>query len=273
MTNILILLLNLSSLSNSVVQPVVDALNIQIHRDFSPAWGIDATVQFAANASGWTVRIEDRYEEAGVLGYHDVSAGIPFARVFQAEAAKFNRAWSSALSHEILEMLANPYLNTFHSALANSESSWPDPFVRFYLREVTDPIEHDLYSYKINGVTVSDFVFPSWFGGVGPYDFTRSISNAWQIMPKSHATVYDSWYGQGWRDIFSPAPNTVAALKSVAVKDGADVVVTWNAGKLLGSNAPGGLWREFDDQSIPHNVIGPTGKQFFKTGPLFDRAL
>jgi hypothetical protein len=61
--------------------------------------------------------------------------------------------WSRGWSHEIVETLVDPDL-TNRWALG--------------LREVGDPVEN--VTYSLDGVQVSDFVFPSYFGGSGPYD-------------------------------------------------------------------------------------------------------
>jgi hypothetical protein len=80
-------------------------------------------------------------------------AGDPYAIVDTGALPYVD--WSHALSHEILEMLADP-TDEIHAT----------PYV---LREVCDPVEG--LSYQLVGVAVSDFVFPSYFaGGSGPYD-------------------------------------------------------------------------------------------------------
>jgi hypothetical protein len=43
-------------------------------------------------------------------------------------------------------------------------SAYQDPTGVFWAGEVCDPVEHDEYAYAIDGVLVSDFVTPRWFG-------------------------------------------------------------------------------------------------------------
>ena len=66
--------------------------------------------------------------------------------------------WTVVLSHEILEMLADPYIVTAPRYAGST------------LVEVCDPVE--FVPYTIDGVAVSDFVLPSWFQprSQGPFD-------------------------------------------------------------------------------------------------------
>jgi len=49
MADIKIAVVNASTVvKDSAVKPVVDALQIQVHRDFAPAWGVDADLRIAA---------------------------------------------------------------------------------------------------------------------------------------------------------------------------------------------------------------------------------
>jgi len=57
------------------------------------------------------------------------------------------------LSHELLEMLADPWINW--CATGNDS--------KIYALEVCDAVEADDLGYDIDGVRVSDFVTPAWF--------------------------------------------------------------------------------------------------------------
>jgi hypothetical protein len=82
------------------------------------------------------------------------------------------------LSHELMEMLANPFCAAVRS-----------PYGRI-MREVVDPV-HALAYYipvTVDGINyeveVNDFVLPSWFGGqTGPYDYMGELNAAWQLGP------------------------------------------------------------------------------------------
>ncbi len=81
--------------ADSDVQAVVPALETQVHRDFCPAWGIDADLVFVAKdqpppAGSWRLAILDNSDQAGAPGYHDVTCdGLPLGRVFAGTDAQY----------------------------------------------------------------------------------------------------------------------------------------------------------------------------------------
>lgn len=148
-----------SAASTAEVSAAVAAIQIQISRDFLPRWGsligidqVSLEVADAAPAGAWSVAIEDHADIGGDLGYH-LDDGIPAARVFAADALRYGVSLSATLSHELLEMLADPLTTR---TLARGAA-------RFAL-EVCDPVEDDALGYRIAGVLVSDFILPGYFG-------------------------------------------------------------------------------------------------------------
>ncbi|PYT96210.1 MAG: hypothetical protein DMG38_24650 [Acidobacteria bacterium] len=104
-------------LTDNDVHPVVDALQKQVDNDFGPAWGVDAKLNFvpqggAPPAGSWWLLMLDDSDQAGALGYHDLtSKGLPLGKVFAATDLKFGANWRVTTSHELLEMLADPNIN------------------------------------------------------------------------------------------------------------------------------------------------------------------
>ena len=96
------------------VRPVVDALQRQVSNDFLAAWGVDARLTFVPTSSmpppgTWWLSILDDSDQAGALGYHDLTPdGLPLGKVFAATDLKYGSQWSVTASHELLEMLADP---------------------------------------------------------------------------------------------------------------------------------------------------------------------
>ena len=105
-------------LKDADVQPVVAALQKQAHSDFCPAWDLALpTVVFVPQgqvppAGAWQLLILDNSDQAGALGYHDLTAeGLPLGKVFAKDDIDAKTSWTNTASHELLEMLADPWLN------------------------------------------------------------------------------------------------------------------------------------------------------------------
>lgn len=132
----------------------------QVSRDFASAWGIDAKLHLLEKGSAmpggfWQLNVFDDAEGAGFLGYHETTAkGLPLGKVFAKTTMDYNGLWTVTFSHELLEMLLDPYINL---TVADSATR------RSYSFEACDAVEADDLGYKINGVQVSDFLLPSYF--------------------------------------------------------------------------------------------------------------
>lgn len=151
-------LVNLSSRAITLdeLSGVAAALQIQCDRDFTPLWGVTAVV--VAFDSGekipstyWPLRLLDK--PSGGLGIHLDNRHHPYAEIMATPD------WSVTASHEMVEMLADPYGDRFVSAPDIDPHS--DHHRVNYLVEIADPCE--MYDYSINGVAVSDFVTPEYY--------------------------------------------------------------------------------------------------------------
>lgn len=106
-----------TSVADADVEAAVSALQTQVHRDFAPAWGVDADLHFVAAgskppvSSWWLVFLDDS-DQPGALGYRDLTTdGLPMAKVFIRSALNVKASWTVSASHILLEMLANPRQN------------------------------------------------------------------------------------------------------------------------------------------------------------------
>jgi hypothetical protein len=147
------------------ISQVAGALNRQIQEDFAPIWHVRATVgsYFMTPPDTWTIYIDNQLDEPGALGYHADNLGQPVAYV------KFDSNWTITASHELLEMLADPFGSRVHRG--RLPFGLEERFAEFglhahhsyvsYLLEVCDPPEE--ISYDIDGVPVSDFIMPHWY--------------------------------------------------------------------------------------------------------------
>ncbi len=136
------------------------AFQTQVSRDFASAYGIDAKLHLvnkgqALLATQWQLAVFDDADTAGALGYHDVSSrGTPLGKVFAKTTMAYGGLWTVTFSHELLEMLLDPWINLTVADAATRRS---------YSYEACDACEADELGYKIHGVQVSDFVLPSYF--------------------------------------------------------------------------------------------------------------
>ena len=150
-------------LTDAQVHPVVDALQVQVHRDYAPAWGIDADLMFVPkgqtpDVSTWWLVLFDDSDQAGALGYHELTpAGLPIGKVFAKTDIDNNLSWSVTASHELLEMLSDPDINLTTFVQTSNAAGF------LYAYENCDAVEDDSFGYDINGVKMSDFVLPCYF--------------------------------------------------------------------------------------------------------------
>lgn len=178
-----------NSVSISEVAKVAAAMDKQVIRDFGPLWGINATVTFAEKLEDvpldvWPVIIRDDIDADGAAGYHEDENGQPFSLV------QLDDGWEITVSHEVLEMLADPY----GSRLVAGRSLKSTQGRVQYLVEVCDPSEAAEFGYSINGIPVSDFYTPNYFDPVESpsvrYSFTGAITKPLQVLKGG----YISWY-------------------------------------------------------------------------------
>jgi hypothetical protein len=140
------------------------AIARQVHEDLAPAWKIDANVVFQQDppAGAWVCTIEDSdvgSVTTGVpMGTHAVlKDGTPGCSVNAGMIVTYQLgSVSMPLSHEILEMLVDPWLSNVTFLPASTPTS-----ATVYLREICDPVAG--YGYEIDGVTVSDFSHPEFW--------------------------------------------------------------------------------------------------------------
>ena len=143
------------------ITKVAQALQVQIDRDFFPEWGRRGQI-FSIHKTDsvpqgvWPMYLIDKLE--GGSGVHLVKNHTPYANVEASED------WSVTASHELLEMLADPYGHRLVSAPSIDPTT--DGHMVYYLIEVADPCE--VFSYSIDSVAVSDFVTREYYNENSP---------------------------------------------------------------------------------------------------------
>lgn len=170
-------LVNFSSKPDAEVLHVVRAINRQLTEDFTPIWSWCARlrVEGAGRAPDDSVQslkqapqdlrgdaiiyLWDRPADVDdALGYHEANnRGLPYGFVFTKLSEQLNEAWSTTLSHEVLELVGDANANTF---AAGPHPKDPERLV-FHWYEMCDAVQAE--SYDIDGVQVSNFVLPQYF--------------------------------------------------------------------------------------------------------------
>jgi hypothetical protein len=185
-----------SLVSNAVGEAWVKAIQKQIDGDFAPIWNIGDTLVYIGDSQtekpkpgDRVVRLVPTSSEPGTLGSHWLDGSVPTGEVGVQTCIDDGVEVSSCLSHEILEMLLDPY-----ATLAFQVG-------RFFLAaEVCDRVEDSSKDYKIDGVTVENFSLPSAFnGGSFPFDFRHRLTTN-TLTPNGYQLQVDIGSGQ-WSQI------------------------------------------------------------------------
>jgi hypothetical protein len=201
-----------SEVSTRSLMQAAAALQKQITRDFTPFWGLQATVdafedlasvpsdyhpvvvfgdpdellgrlEFAIGGE-YAAQLIDDFERDRLSGLHlNAFTRQPFALVAASDA------WSVTLSHEVLEMIADPFGNRLIAAAHPVDRG---ERVK-YLLEVCDPCQ--AMWYPVNGVPVADFYTPRFFDPVevdrSRYSFTGAIERPLQILDGGYLSWID----------------------------------------------------------------------------------
>lgn len=194
-----------SVLTDAEVSQSVPSLQKQITDHAAPAWGISATLRFIPkgsepDADEWWLAVLDDSDQAGALGYHDLTdQGLPLSKVFAKSDITFGDSWTVTCSHELLEMLVDPNIN-----LTVLEQD--DKGSRLYAYEVCDACEADQFAYEIDGIRVSDFVYPAWFEsfrarGSTQFDYRGEIQAPFELLSGGYIGVNEIGSLGGWTQI------------------------------------------------------------------------
>lgn len=182
-----------TTLDDEEIQNMLPALQEQVTRDFAPLWGIDATLELNPREQvegAYRIRLLDHCDNPADLGYHLNQDGIPTAECGVGDAAGANVEVSTIISHELLEMLADPVVTRMSDKIGSDT----------YVVEVCDPVSEDYY--RIGNVTVANFVTPRYYGlaEVGQYDQLNLLDAGCPSVRPGGYTMH--WNGQSWLTTF-----------------------------------------------------------------------
>ena len=217
-----------------LVQAAAVALNIQVTRDLPQFWNIPATVVYLSNpkkvpAGVWPVQlVKTLPPDEG--GFHSDKHKQPYSKVI---ASATDNTWTIDASHEILEMLVDPYGNRMQSSVAIEVvgGKIEDGTGQFgYLVEACDPCEDNNYAYTINGVAVSDFITPHFYDPlVTPgtrYSFTGALKGPRQILPGGYISWVDPLKDE-WQQLMYVDPSKPPSINNLGPADAQKSLREW----------------------------------------------
>jgi hypothetical protein len=160
----------ITRIPDAELQIAIRAINRQISEDFFPYWSLGAQLRLEGSSGtrphkqtpadmrgDAVIYLWDDVKVKDALGYHDENhRGIPYGFVFPHVSKEAGENWTATLSHEALELIADPEANLYVRG--------PHPSAErnvFYWYEVCDPVQAE--TYHIDGVEVSNFVLPLYF--------------------------------------------------------------------------------------------------------------
>ena len=160
------------AIADAALLRAIRAVNRQLREDFEPYWGFGAELRLEGKTGKGKqarfdqadmrgdavlyVRAQARVVDAE--GFHETNfAGIPYGFVFLELSNALEEEWTVTLSHEALELVADPEANLLvqgpHPADARRQV--------FHWFEMCDAVQSE--TYELDGVRLSNFVLPLYF--------------------------------------------------------------------------------------------------------------
>ena len=188
---------------------LIIALQSYVDLCIMPHWGVSASLIQTDNyiKGAWAIVFVDDADVAGALAYHDLTPdGFPLSKVFVKTTLGYGASVSVAASHELVEMLVDPAINIMTTGPSAKT---------MYCYETADPVEDDSLAFLINGIPMSDFVFPAYFESFRrsrstQFDYQNRITRPFQILPGGYQIIFRS--GR-WTEIFGSKTKAKAFKK------------------------------------------------------------
>lgn len=202
------------------LQRAVSDIQVQVNEHLAQFWPVkDTTIVAVQNkseipAAAWPTYIVDEFEDDGAphsaYGYHwfrtnSDGSKLPFCVI------KYVNNWTVVLSHEVMEMLVNPYAIYVTSA---DIPGLTEKGVQV-LVEVADPVQSITDAYQITtskkgvqvyGTWVSNFYSPAYFDIIDPnligiakrYDYLGRLTSPKQVLEGGYIS-YQTRAGEWWQ--------------------------------------------------------------------------
>jgi len=235
---------NHSKLSESDVSQMVRAIRVQVANDFCPAYGLRTVdimysppkaMPSKGTKLGVLLLVDDEYADPDALGHKTeekdgtVYAVLNVGAVLKAGGVPLidvkdekRLTVSAVVSHALLNMICNPYVNRWLDA---PSTSWAF--------EVCDPVEAT--QYRIVGGTpkydamVSNFVLPEfWNPNATPtarYDWVGTLHTPFMIGVGGYAITRESGAGSEKEMIFGDGEAGLPWRRTKEIVDGRSVLI------------------------------------------------
>ncbi len=179
----------------STLEKIAASLEIQAKRDLAEVWEVSANVAAGTEvtAGQWPIYVVNELDLANAYGYHYIdNLRKPYAKILYREN------WTLTASHEMLEMLVNPYLDRYIATDIAANLQGDERF----LVEIAGPVQSVAYGYEIEGILVSNFMYPSYFDLLvtegKAYDHLGVIKKPRSILEGGYVSFLDN-LGQWWQ--------------------------------------------------------------------------
>ncbi len=166
---------------------VAAALQKQITYHFTPAWGISATVSpfptlQSVPVGYWPIVVRPTVE-GGLNGIHQDDNGQPISLV------RAQKLWPLSASHECMEMLSDPWGKWLVAGTSLLDFQGQVQ----YLVECADPCDGPANAYSIDGVPMSDFCYPAYYGldSGTRYSHSGRVQGPLTVLPGGYVSWHD----------------------------------------------------------------------------------
>lgn len=219
MANVTVAIMNENDrLIDKEIKTAIPALQIQVHRDFTPIWRIDAdlvAVPSGSPAGAWRLVVFDDSDQPGPLGCHDTTNDrLPSGKIFAGTDPQLGLSWTVTASHELLEILSDPEIDLTVLVQPSARSGILYPY------EDGDACEDDPFSHKVGGLSFTDFVQPAWLdrsrkpGGTQFDHGSRLKAPVLSLLQGGYSDTIDVTTDTGWHQITADDIHSRAANRA-----------------------------------------------------------
>lgn len=199
------------------LQTFSQVLHQYVNTTLERYWGINAAIYTTGNDVQWTDQdfrvviydVPQDVSQSQVMGQHLWRGrGNPEGYVFVKMCELWGAHWDEVLSHEVIEMLVDPWLSRY---ARRGDEFWPV--------EVCDPVQGAFD--VLRGFRMASFVTPAYYqdGSQGPYDSQAKLKEPFSLAEGGFGQVYRNGtlvplYGGNSKS--EPAPRNSAAWSRAA---------------------------------------------------------